>query len=189
MQIIVMDTLNMLMEGLKCTLPWSLCAWALMSLYRQARGRRNTLTALFALSYAALLLWATCASRVDSVREFLTWRLPADWRTMFVNELSFTRPAQVWHELMNVALFMPLGWLMMRRGRAPQATALITACGCALSCAVELFQGCHGLCFDLSDVMTNTLGTALGCRAYAPTVALALRARQALRRRRRAHQW
>lgn len=183
MQIIVMDTLAMLMEGLRCTLPWSLCAWALMSLYRQARGRRSTLTALFALSYAALLLWATCASRVDSVREFLTWRLPADWRTMFVNELSLTRPAQVWHELMNVALFMPLGWLMMRRG-APQATALITACGCALSCAVELFQGCHGLCFDLSDVMTNTLG----CRAYAPTVALALRARRALRRR-RAHQW
>ena len=62
MYTIVMDTLNMLMDGLRATLPYSVALWLLASMYRSTRARRQrpSLRQLIIICYAMLLLWGTC---------------------------------------------------------------------------------------------------------------------------------
>ena len=85
--------------------------------------RRPSLMMFAAIFYVGLLLWGTCLSRVDTLRELLTWQR-SDFTGFFVNEFSLTSFAPIWHELMNVVLFMPLGFFMMGlHSRAAQCAA------------------------------------------------------------------
>lgn len=183
---IFIDTLNMLIRGLSATLPYSICIWLLTSVYRRtcAHRLRPSLKQLTVICYSMLLLWGTCFSRVESVREFLTWRR-SDFSGFFVNEFSLIRPAAVWHELMNVLLFMPFGFFCAGSMRPERGAWVFALMGFMLSCTVEAFQGFHGLVFDVGDVITNTLGALLGCIAYRQYAALLPRARVLIRHRRR----
>ena len=163
MYTIVMDTLNMLMDGLRATLPYSVAMWLLASMYRSTgvRRQRPSLTQLVIICYAMLLLWGTCFSRVSSVREFFTWSR-SDFSGFFVNEFSLTNRAAIWHELMNVLLFIPLGFFCAAYMRPERGAWVFALMGFLLSCTVESFQGFHGLVFDIGDVITNTLGACIG---------------------------
>ena len=63
--------------------------------------------------------------------------------------------------LLNIALFMPLGFTLFRVGYRPLPAALI---GLGISSLVELLQATivAGRDPSLSDLLTNTLGTGLG---------------------------
>lgn len=180
---VMLETFDMLKQGICEMLPVSVCAWLMVSLFQALfeRRRRPSLMLFTAIFYIGLLLWGTCLSRVDTLRELLTWQR-SNFDGFFVNEFSLTGFAPVWHELMNVLLFMPLGFFMMAYTRGPRSALRLTAMGCAASCFIELFQGFHGLRFDFGDLMTNTLGTLLGCRAYAPIMYACSCARISLKR-------
>ena len=70
--------------------------------------------------------------------------------------------------VMNVVLFVPLGFLMAYRYRRPWWRAAVTALG--LSLAIELTQGtglwglaeCPYRLADVDDLLTNTIGGSLG---------------------------
>ena len=64
---------------------------------------------------------------------------------------------------MNVALFMPWGFLGMCYQRKFGAGFLVLLSGMLMSLFIEFFQVCHGMVFDLGDVLTNSIGTAAGC--------------------------
>ncbi len=186
MYTIVMDTLNMLMDGLRATLPYSVALWLLASMYRSTRARRQrpSLRQLIIICYAMLLLWGTCFSRVHSVREFFNWSR-RDFSGFFVNEFSLTSRTAIWHELMNVLLFVPLGFFCASYMRPERGAWVFALMGFALSCTVESFQGFHGLVFDIGDIITNTLGAYLGCLAYRQFALMLPRVRVWLHRHRR----
>ena len=142
MYTIVMDTLNMLMDGLRATLPYSVALWLLASMYRSTRARRQrpSLRQLVIICYAMLLLWGTCFSRVHSVREFFNWSR-RDFSGFFVNEFSLTSRTAIWHELMNVLLFVPLGFFCASYMRPERGAWVFALMGFALSCTAESFQG------------------------------------------------
>lgn len=180
---VITETFNMIIQGVNQMLPISICAWLMISLFQALfeRRRRPSLMMFAAIFYVGLLLWGTCLSRVDTLRELLTWQR-SDFTGFFVNEFSLTSFAPIWHELMNVVLFVPLGFFMMAYTRGPRNALRLTLMGCAVSCFIELFQGFHGLRFDFGDLMTNTLGTLVGCRAYVPIMYSCSRMRIGLKR-------
>lgn len=180
---VIAETIDMIMQGIHQMLPISICIWFMISLFQILfeRRRRPSLMMFAAVFYAGLLVWGTCLSRVDTLRELLTWQR-TDFTGFFVNEFSLSSFAPIWHELMNVVLFMPLGFFMMAYTRGPRNALRLTLMGCAVSCLIELFQGFHGLRFDFGDLMTNTLGTLIGCRLYVPIMYSCSRMRISIKR-------
>lgn len=79
----------------------------------------------------------------------------------------FGDPA-LWQVALNIALFVPLGFLLSRLILGRPWLALGIAVGCSLS--IEITQGtglwfiydCAYRVFDIDDVLANTLGAAFG---------------------------
>lgn len=187
MYTIISETFDMIGDGIAASVPVSLLIWGFATMYQMMFGyhRRPSLKLLAAIVYAGLLIWGTCISRVDSVREFFTWGR-SSMEGFFTFDFSITRPAQVWHQFMNVLLFVPFGFLTRSYARPSRGPAAFVIMGFMLSCLVESFQGFHGLVFDIGDVVFNTIGTWLGCAAYFPAVRALEHVRDGLRRSRRA---
>lgn len=88
--------------------------------------------------------------------EYIEWTItPSQWRSRRFYFDVFA----------NIALFYPFGLLLARRfsaGRPARALALI-ALGLVLSLGIEFFQVyCHNRHPSPVDLLTNTIGTALG---------------------------
>ena len=126
-----------------------------------------------ALAYAAALVVVTLAPirwRADLARHRNNWRpqLVPIWN-MVVNLRDGDRvPATLAGAAGNVALFLPLGFLLpMLAPRLGRFWATVGA-GFALSAALELsqvaFPGVRRA--DVNDVLMNTLGAALGYLLY-----------------------
>lgn len=79
-----------------------------------------------------------------------------------VEWVPFSRLMSIRDVVANIALFMPLGFaIAWPGGRARIAIAVIT--GITLSLFAELYQVyCHDAFPTTADVLSNTLGTALG---------------------------
>lgn len=120
-------------------------------------GKAVTLVAL--AGYLAFLLYVTLLREVGggpgqvNLHLFLAWR--EAWN-------GFT--LKLWlNVLLNIALFLPFGFLLPLLARPFQKWYLALGTGFGMSLAIETAQyllGC-GM-FDVDDLFTNTLGTALG---------------------------
>ena len=138
-----------------------LIAWITLSLIRR-RFAPLPLILISAL-YAGFLLHGTIVSRVDRLRDFLEWELP-DFDTVWWQfELGARTIVTAQHAVANIALFVPWGFLGMCYQRKIGAGFLVLLSGMLMSVLIEFFQVCHGLVFDLGDVLTNSIGTATGC--------------------------
>lgn len=65
----------------------------------------------------------------------------------------------------NVAMFFPLGLLVGLTARRVRGGAVLLVC-LGVSLAIELIQPVVGRSFDVSDLVYNTLGGAVGFAAY-----------------------
>lgn len=82
--------------------------------------------------------------------------------------LALLEDPALWQVALNVALFVPLGFLLWRLVPGGAWGALAVAVACSLS--IEVTQGtglwfiydCAYRVFDVDDVLANTLGAALG---------------------------
>lgn len=79
-----------------------------------------------------------------------------------VEWVPFSRGIFPFDIVANVAMFFPFG-LVLAWGRSRRAMLLTTVAGALLSMSIELFQVyTHGRLPTMTDVLTNTCGTALG---------------------------
>ena len=148
-----------------------------MSQPRQARGRAPGEPVLAAraaaVAYAALLATVTLLPvrwRADLGRYRSNWRpqLVPVWNLLANLRHVDRRLATLAGAAGNVALFVPLGFLLPLLAPRFDRPWKTVAAGFCLSTAVELTQ----LAFpgirrpDVNDVLLNTLGTAVGFLAY-----------------------
>lgn len=120
---------------------------------------RKALAAVALAGYLALLLYVTLLRQVGggpgqvNLHLFLAWR--EAWN-------GFT--LKLWlNVLLNIALFLPLGFLLPLLAKPFQRWYLTLPTGFGLSLAIETTQYLLGRgMFDVDDLFTNTLGTALG---------------------------
>jgi len=145
-----------------------LIAWITLSLIRR-RIAPLPLVLISAL-YVGFLLHGTIVSRVDRLRDFLEWEMP-DFSTVWWQfELGARTLVTAKHAVANIALFVPWGFLGMCYQRKFGAGFLVLLSGILMSGFIEFFQVCHGLVFDLGDVLTNSIGTAAGGVAGLPVM-------------------
>lgn len=64
--------------------------------------------------------------------------------------------------VLNVALFIPLGFLLPLLWRSFRKIGAAVLFGCAMSTAIELLQMFSGRATDINDLITNGLGTVIG---------------------------
>ncbi len=109
----------------------------------------------------ALIVWlpATAASKVTGI----VFRL-----ARFVSEhstISLATSSMVFEFLANIALFVPLGLLLVAAW--PRSNAwVVLLLGYSASATIELVQTLLPSRYPtLSDVIANTIGTAIGCLA------------------------
>lgn len=159
------DLMNMIREAAPFACAFcivgGLTAWITLSLIRR-RFAPLPLILLSAL-YVGFLLHGTIVGRVDRLREFLEWDLPDFDSVWWQFELGARTIMTAKHAVLNVALFMPWGFLGMCYQRKFGAGFLVLLSGVLMSLFIEFFQVCHGMVFDLGDVLTNSIGTAAGC--------------------------
>ena len=120
--------------------------------------------ALFAL-YCLVLLWIVLFKMAFSIEEILVLQSKRS-----VNWIPFSYGADVGHfhrkeTVLNVLVFIPLGLYFGMFGLKPgKALAL----GLGISLGLELCQLLFAIgATDVTDLLTNTFGTALGLLLYA----------------------
>ena len=145
-----------------------LIAWITLSLIRR-RCAPLPLILISAL-YMGFLLHGTIVGRVDRLREFLEWEMPDFHSVWWQFELGARTKMTAKHAVLNVALFLPWGFLGMCYQRKFGAGVLVLISGMLMSLLIEFFQVCHGMVFDLGDVLTNSIGTAAGCAIGLPVM-------------------
>ena len=159
------ELMNMMREAAPFALMFGavggLIAWITLSLIRK---RIAPLPLIFVSAvYMGFLLHGTIVGRVDRLREFLEWELPDFDSVWWQFELGARTRLTAKHAVLNVALFIPWGFLGMCYQRKFPAGFLVLMSGVLMSLFIEFFQVCHGMVFDLGDVLTNSIGTAAGC--------------------------
>ena len=152
--------------AMKFTAFFGVSAWILLSLIRR-RPAPLPLILVSAL-YIGFLLHGTVVSRLTRWSDLLHWQMP-DFSTVWWSfELSARTPITAMHASFNFVLFAPWGMLGMCYQRKPRMGLLVLLSGILASASIEFFQVCHGMSFDLGDLLTNSVGTAAGCIAGLP---------------------
>ena len=147
----------------------------------------KALAAVLLAGYAAVLLYVTLFRQVGLGEHQMNLRLFLAWREAW-NNFSLQRWLNV---LLNIALFLPLGFLLPFLGKVFQSWPT-PVLGFGVSLAIETAQYILGRgMFDVDDLFTNALGTLLGfclampllrlfpgrgkpCRGWAPYLACPL---------------
>lgn len=113
---------------------------------------------LLFVGYCAIVLYATILRGMGGYREW-NLHLFRAWREAW-NNYSVKNWANV---LLNVAMFVPLGFLLPLLGRKFQKWYLTIPAGFAVSLGIEMLQLAfgRGIC-DVDDLFCNTLGTMIG---------------------------
>lgn len=109
---------------------------------------------LIVVTYATMLWWTGFFHREWNLHLFRAWR--EAW-----NNFSAKNWANV---LLNIAMFVPLGFLLPLLGKKFRNWYLTIPVGFGVSLAIELFQlaAGRGIC-DVDDLFCNALGAAMGC--------------------------
>ena len=118
---------------------------------------------LIIVIYATMLRWAGFFHREWNLHLFRAWR--EAW-----NNFSTKNWANV---LLNIAMFVPLGFLLPLLGKRFRKWYLTIPAGFATSLTIELLQLAmgRGIC-DVDDLFCNALGAAIGYFAVMATLAL-----------------
>lgn len=166
------DLIRMIREAAPFALAFGaaggILAWIVLSLIR--RRLAPLLLTLASAVYLGFLLHGTCVNRMDGLADFLQWELP-DFDTVWWNfELGARTRMTAVHAVLNVALFVPWGFLGMCYQRTWGSGFLVLLSGMLMSVCIEFFQVTHGMSFDLGDVLTNSIGTAAGCVVGMPVM-------------------
>ena len=135
-------------------------AAALLALAAFAYTVRKRLPALPVAYSVFLAVYITLLRRAPGYDEAIRWHL-AVWLG-----------AGLWAgNLLNFALFLPLGWTAASLTRRTlRGALLVILCGCALSVCCETTQYllARGQA-DINDILFNTLGTAAGMGLHRKT--------------------
>jgi VanZ family protein len=125
-----------------------------------ARYGGTRLTAAALVLYVGLVVALTCSPRADSDTGFAGFSdaVRHALRTDVLRSRVLT-PLSGAEELVNVLLYVPLGFLLVWLTRRP-LTALVALV--AFSVVVEVWQGFVGRSLDVGDVLHNVWGAVLG---------------------------
>ena len=121
--------------------------------------RRRQMKSLLALTfYLSLVFLGTVIARKHSVVQFNLTPF-SSWVSAFI---ALDGEA-LWSVVLNVAMFVPIGWLLVTSFRHSPHPAVLVLIGTALSVTIEFSQFVFQCGFvEVDDVINNTLGCALG---------------------------
>lgn len=158
------DIILALYETLTSCAPAALAAALLSRKYnRRPKATMACTAALFIVYIAAVLHITGAGTLFDAIRR----GFPQFDQCNLVPLVNGAQPLPC---LLNIVLFIPLGYAIGRAGmryarmrQAPVVFAKTTAWGFALSLAIETSQLLNNRVFDVDDLVMNALGTFAGC--------------------------
>lgn len=148
--------------------PWALLigiplSLGLVGIVNVVRGRRGkekapVLSATLFGSYLTAILLITFLSRESGNRVGADWQLFSTWGINARNNA---------YVIENVLLFIPHGFFCCQTFRKLRSFVRCTLFGMAVSLCIESLQLVTGRgFFQLDDILTNTVGTMLGCLIF-----------------------
>ncbi|NLO86355.1 MAG: VanZ family protein [Clostridiales bacterium] len=124
-------------------------------------GRRPTLwKVLIATLYLGCLLYGTIIDRIADWSELWIWEMPHSFDMGF--QLTLNDANSAIHGLFNIALFIPWGICGIFFCKRIYGGLVVILSGCLMSGFIEIFQVFHGMSFDGSDFVLNTIGCIIG---------------------------
>ncbi|MEA5020204.1 MAG: VanZ family protein [Gordonibacter sp.] len=133
----------------------------------RAWGRRSgkpTARFAMALTFALYLFAVIYVTGIGTLHDLL--RLGFEIRTQEVNLIPFSGGISSGFAL-NIALFVPLGFLLPFLWRRVRSALPVVAFGFAFSLLIELSQLANHRTTDADDLVANTLGTLVGFVIFA----------------------
>lgn len=102
-----------------------------------------------------------------SYREVFSLGANGLWHSVLTGNIRITNPKLLKEILLNILLYVPLGYLLPFVWPKLEKKRLVVPIGFLCSCATELTQLLFrlGWC-ELDDIVGNTLGCFLGCLLY-----------------------
>lgn len=132
-----------------------------------AKSKKTVFSWIVLAVYVIFLTWVIVFKFGYASLSFTGYRLPINWipfggSAMIGDRIDYSEIVS------NVLVFIPLGLCLSMLGR-PKSALLRVAVGLALSVAFEAVQYLfHAGSADITDVIMNTFGTALGVLAFIP---------------------
>lgn len=112
------------------------------------------------IAYVSVVLYSTVFSRSYAIRQV---NLKPFWS--YADIIKYHDVALLWDDILNVVLFMPIGFLMgILYNRRKKRIWISTLTGFSLAISIEILQFClkRGM-VEFDDVFHNTGGTLFGC--------------------------
>lgn len=160
---IYMDILRMLRHfpwALLIGIPLSLGVVGIVNVVRGRKGKDKVpiLPATLFGSYLSAILLITFLSRESGNKVGADWQLFSTWGINVRNNA---------YAVENILLFIPYGFFSCQTFRGLRRLARCTLFGAAVSLCIESLQLVTGRgFFQLDDILTNTVGTMLGCLIF-----------------------
>lgn len=161
--------IDLLLRGMTlAVLAAALCAGVLVAAFliyrRVTKGQKRfplgkAVLILLLVGYLTVLLYATLLRYTGGGFQYGNFHLFRAWREAW-NSFSL----QTWlNVLLNVALFVPLGFLLPLLAKVWRKWYILLAAGFGTSLIIEVVQYFTGRgMFDVDDLFANTLGAVLG---------------------------
>ena len=122
---------------------------------KQRRFSRTAMVMIFAL-------YLTAVFSVTGIPSVMSWHMHLDLNLIPLIDIINSPLAYIRNTILNIMLFMPLGFLLPALWKEYRFLRIIAAAGLILSLFIEILQIFTFRLTDVDDLITNTAGTVAG---------------------------
>lgn len=107
-------------------------------------------------------LYLTAVFSVTGIPSVISWHVHPDFNLIPLIDMMNDPLAYIRNTILNIMLFMPLGFLLPALWKEYRSLRITVAAGFILSLFIEILQIFTFRLTDVDDLITNTAGTILG---------------------------
>lgn len=122
---------------------------------KQRRFSRTAMEMVFAL-------YLTAVFSVTGIPSVISWRMHPDFNLIPLIDIINDPLAYIRNTILNIMLFMPLGFLLPARWKEYRSLRAVFVSGLFLSLSIETLQIFTFRLTDVDDLITNTAGAVAG---------------------------
>lgn len=124
-------------------------------IWKQRGFSRTAVLMIFALYLTAVL-------SVTGIPSVTSWNMHPEFNLVPLIDIVNNPPAYIRNTILNIVLFMPLGFLLSALWKEYRSLRMTAAAGFLLSLFIEILQIFSFRLTDVDDLITNTAGAVLG---------------------------
>lgn len=107
-------------------------------------------------------LYLTAVLSVTGIPSVISWNMHPEFNLVPLIDIVNNPPAYIRNTILNIVLFMPLGFLLSALWKEYRSLRMTAAAGFLLSLFIEILQIFSFRLTDVDDLITNTAGAVLG---------------------------